>query len=174
MMEHTTDLSMAPLSDTQISVAFESVFGALDAEEQGYLLKMADRKEFADGDIILTQGSPHRGIWLVCSGQVRIEIERAAGESESDTIVGDLAYLGAGEIFGEMAFVDGYPASASVIANGRVRVLRIQEDMISALMLGDPTFGARFFRSIAITLAGRMRAANKRVEFVPRAGKSQA
>ncbi len=169
MMEHTTPLSMVPLSDTQISVAFESVFSALEPEEQSYLLKMADRQEVEDGDVILAQGSPHRGIWLVLAGQVRIELERPDGES--DTVVGDLARLGAGEIFGEMSFVDGYPASASVVANGRVRVLHIQADMITALMLGDPTFGARFFRSIAITLVGRMRATNQRVEFVPRVGK---
>lgn len=171
MMEHTTRLSAAPLSDTQVSAAFESVFSALEPEEQGYLLKIADRRAFDDGDVILAQGSPHRGIWLICAGQIRVEIERANGDS--DTVVGDIAHLGAGEIFGEMAFVDGYPASASVVANGRVQVLRIQEEMITALTLGDPTFGARFFRSIAITLAGRMRAANQRVEFVPRTENSK-
>ncbi len=153
MMEQTTGLSIVPLSDTQISVAFESVFSALVPEEQGYLLKMAARQEVEDGDVILAQGSPHRGIWLVSAGQVRIELARPNGQSngqsdgQSDTVVGDLASLGAGEIFGEMSFVDGYPASASVVANGRVRVLHIHEDLITALMLGDPTFGARFFRA---------------------------
>lgn len=75
----------------------------------------------------------------------------------------ELARLCRGDIFGEVSFVDNEPTSASVIAGTDAEILVIDVDVIQSLLLGDPTFGRRFFHSIAITLARRLRETNPRV-----------
>ena len=75
----------------------------------------------------------------------------------------ELARLRRGDIFGEVSFVDNEPTSASVIPGTDAEILVIDVDVIQSLLLGDPTFGRRFFHSIAITLARRLRETNPRV-----------
>lgn len=61
------------------------------------------------GETIFEEGYPADGVYLICSGKVQINKSRAG----KDII---LATLGEGKIFGEMAFIDSRPRSATVIA----------------------------------------------------------
>ena len=80
-----------------------SIFQELRDE---FLVKLAsamDELSFPTSHTIFEQGEEGRSLYIVVSGQVRIHI----GDQ-------DLAKLGQGAIFGEMALFDAEPRSASV------------------------------------------------------------
>lgn len=64
---------------------------------------------YKTGQIIFEEGYPADGVYFICSGKVKITKNRNNKETE-------LATLGEGSIFGEMAFIDERPRSATVIA----------------------------------------------------------
>jgi CRP-like cAMP-binding protein len=68
------------------------------------------RREFAAGDTIFDAGDAAESAYLIASGAVDIVIDGDGGESVADT-------LGPGDLFGEMALIDGSPRSAKAVAN---------------------------------------------------------
>ena len=64
---------------------------------------------YKSGQTLFEEGYPADGVYLVCSGKVKVVKNRAGKD-----IV--LATLGENAIFGEMAFIDSRPRSATVIA----------------------------------------------------------
>ena len=68
-----------------------------------------------DGEIIFAQGNPAADMYLIVSGHVRIV--RETGDEQFE-----LARLGKGEFFGEMALFAPGPRSATAIAQGQMEV----------------------------------------------------
>ena len=76
-----------------------------------------DEVDYSDGTVIIEEGSRGKWIYTVLEGKVRVVKKTPTGTVCVDT-------LGAGEIFGEVVFLEGSegPRSASVIAHGEVKV----------------------------------------------------
>lgn len=66
--------------------------------------------DFAAGATVVEHGDASRDVFFVASGAMRVLIRDALGQ---ETIFGD---LGRGDIFGEMAAIDGAARSASITA----------------------------------------------------------
>ena len=146
-----------------IKQSFGRVFSRLHAEEESFLLKSADTRVYEPDEVIIEEDRRADGVFVIEKGSVRIIRRSIRGKSF------EITHLGRCDIFGEMAFLDEAPASASVVAETEVRVLCIKENMIHALLRGDPTFGGRFYHSIALTLAARLRATTQwHIDFRPR------
>ena len=62
----------------------------------------------------------------------------------------------------EMSFLGAAPASATVIATETVEVLCLEHTHINELVKQDPAFSGRFYQSLAVTLAHRLRDMNQR------------
>ncbi len=126
-------------------------FEFLTKEDVSLLVEKADRVGFRKNELILEEGSRRQGIFIVRQGTVRIE-RMHSGKN--------VAYvrLGPDEIFGEMSFVENQGASASVFADSDVDVDVIEGHHVNALLASVPGFGTRFYQSLAVTLAHRLRA----------------
>jgi hypothetical protein len=75
-----------------------------------------------------------------------------------------VARLGPGQVFGEMSYLehDDTGASASVIADDDdVEVEVVKGADVDTLLTSDPGFSARFYRSLAVGLARRLRATTR-------------
>ena len=68
-----------------------------------------------------------------------------------------VATVGAGEVLGEISFVDRRPPTATVTALEDADVLAIPKTTLSDKLLEDPGFASRFYRAIAVFLAHRLR-----------------
>lgn len=66
--------------------------------------------------------------------------------------------LGAGEIFGEMSFIQGEGASASVIADSEVELYRIEGHVLNTLFEWKPSLGAKFFKYLCMVIEKRIQA----------------
>lgn len=63
----------------------------------------------------------------------------------------------AGEMVGEVSFLDGRPASATVSAAEPSSVLRVPRARLQRRLDADPAFAARFYRALGTQLAFRVR-----------------
>jgi hypothetical protein len=106
---------------------------------------------------IVTQGETDDGMFLVLEGELRVRLMIAGKE----TI---LATLGPGECFGEIALFDRGPRSADVLANKDSVLLRITSEAFDKLRREAPELAVPMLFAISRTLAGRIRADNKRIK----------
>ena len=65
-------------------------------------------KAFAKGAVVISEGRHVRALYFLRRGAARVE------QSQNGRGIA-LALLGPGEMFGEMSFVEGSPASASML-----------------------------------------------------------
>ncbi|EPX55931.1 PKA regulatory subunit-like protein [Cystobacter fuscus DSM 2262] len=102
------------------------LFSDLPREAFIALFERCPLRRFPEGARIIEQGSRGNAFYVICSGRVRIV-------RESDGTTRELAVLGEGAFFGEMALLSGAPRSASVV--GAAEETQVLE--ISAPVLGD-------------------------------------
>ena len=80
----------------------------------------------------------------------------------------ELAYVGRGEVLGEVSFLDGGMPSAEVVASDDAVVLAIPRPALHQRLLTDHDFATRFYRAMALVLAQRLRRMGQRkVEPLP-------
>jgi CRP/FNR family transcriptional regulator, cyclic AMP receptor protein len=87
-----------------------SLFSNLSEAHLSSIAEFCVERSFREGAIIIKQGNSGIGLYVICSGKVKIVKETAGGEKM------DIAELGPGDFFGEMAVLDSAPRSADVIA----------------------------------------------------------
>lgn len=108
-------------------------------------------RERPAGFVLVAQDEPGDTLHVLESGRARVV---RAGEGGRDVT---LAHIHAGDLFGEMAVLDGRPRSASVVALTPVRVLVLGRDALVEHVNAHPTTA---FRLLA-EMARRLRRANE-------------
>jgi len=114
------------------------------------MLKEVQRLEFKPDAVILAEGETRHAIFFIENGSARVE------RRHMDFYV-EIARLKTGEIFGEMSFLEGYAASASVVAAEPCDVMCFDGHAVEAMIKADSGFAARFYRSLAEILSRRLR-----------------
>jgi extracellular factor (EF) 3-hydroxypalmitic acid methyl ester biosynthesis protein len=127
----------------------DELFSSLSEDEHARLLAGARRLTFAAGETILAEGASAKAIYVLRSGRARVVREHLG----RGILV---AQLGAGEVFGEISFVQRSRASGSVIADGKAEVDVLDRALIEEL-LSVPSVAAGFYRTLALALARRLR-----------------
>lgn len=129
-------------------------FRHLNAEDRLRLERLAERRHYAADETILAEGDHGHAIFALHAGEARVE------RAHADYFV-EISRLGPGEIFGEMSFLEGAGASASVVADRDCEVDVIDGRHVEALIEADSGFYGRFYQSIAEILSARLREANE-------------
>jgi CRP-like cAMP-binding protein len=89
-------------------------------------------KTFKNGEVIVKEGDTGKSFFQLVDGSAYVY----AGTGKDDQI--KLGVMEAGEYFGEMAILEAYPRSASVIAKGTVTVIEIPEHELNSYLAEDP------------------------------------
>jgi len=136
----------------------DNSFPDLLPEERQQLREQAQILTFKTGEGVIQQGNVVDNLMIIRSGQLRVT------QSYLDNLSAEFAGpLGPGDVLGEMSFVDGQKTSATLVADGDVEILALPRAAIDALAAADPAFTGRFYRSLFLDLARRLRATNLRV-----------
>ena len=106
---------------------------------------------FADGAEVFSEGSIGDGLYFVVSGRVRVTKRLAAGGQK------DLASVGAGDCFGEMALLDAVARSAGAYASGKSELLRLKRDDLKKWLAADPNLAMQFFSELVQVQSRRLR-----------------
>ena len=131
-----------------------SLFGILSAEEVDALLLRARFEEYPAGHLIFARGTPGRSMMAVLSGGVRISTTSPSGRE----VV--LAILNPGEVFGEMALLDGGDRTADAIALSDCGLLIIDQRDFIPFLESRTDLCIRFLR----LLSQRLRRTDELVE----------
>lgn len=131
---------------------FEESFPFLSLEERRLLAARSREREYAPGEVLLEEGAPFSALYLIADGTVSIEKSHFGGRIP-------LAELGPGALFGEISYLDGSSASASVVARTEVGAHVIEG--VDELLASQPALAAGFYRSLAVLLARRLRYGNE-------------
>jgi CRP-like cAMP-binding protein len=89
------------------------LFEALDAQGRKALLSLSHRIHAAPGEVICREGEAGGDFFVISSGEVLISADGLDGEKE-------IARLGHGQFFGEMAVLNGDKRMATCTALGEV------------------------------------------------------
>jgi CRP/FNR family cyclic AMP-dependent transcriptional regulator len=126
------------------------LFGILDDRDIEWMISTGRVTTVPSGTVLIEQERPLDSVFVVLDGVLSVRIlQKGAGR--------ELARLHAGEVVGEMSFVDSRPPSATVTALENTRVLAIPRAELRR-RLGDSGFAARFYHALALFLADRLRA----------------
>lgn len=96
-------------------------------------------KKIKQGEIIFCEYEPGDTFYLIQTG--RVQIVKIMGDIEKMIDI-----LEPGEIFGEMAILEGAPRSATAIALENVQVLEFNRANFSALMQGNPQIALKLLK----------------------------
>ena len=126
------------------------IFGQLTDGDVEWLAKHGRRRRVARSTVLIHQGVPVDTLYIVLDGE--LSVLQGARERE-------IARLGAGEIAGEMSFVDARTPSATVTARVDSVVYAIPRRTIGDELEKNHAFAARFYKAVATFLSDRVRKA---------------
>ena len=109
------------------------LFEKLHEDERTLLASQLDEVSFRAGQLIFKRGDPGGSIFIVASGEVEIFVEDTIGQR----IVFETAKTG--DFFGELSLLDGDPRSASALAIGDTRALRVDREDLQMLFTRHPS-----------------------------------
>jgi CRP-like cAMP-binding protein len=132
------------------------LFAELPPEEFERLLSSATERRLAHGDTIFRRGEPGSSLIAVLEGQVRIGVCSENGREIT------LGIIGQGELFGEIAVIDGAGRTADATAMGACRLLVLDRRDFLPFLERCPHIAVRLLQ----LLCARMRKATSVCESV--------
>ena len=122
----------------------ESKLGVELTEEQcAILADLIEVGDYADGDVVVEEGAQDDKLRIVLAGAVAVAKKSSEGEWVR------LNVLTAGDLAGELAFLDSRPRYAALVALGPTRLFSLQRTQLESLLNQHPVIVYRVMRAIA-------------------------
>ncbi|WP_016953687.1 cyclic nucleotide-binding domain-containing protein [Anabaena sp. PCC 7108] len=128
------------------------VFATLNDSDVAWLLANGAAEKAPLGTALIQQGKAVPAIYLLLDGILGIYISTSDGGTTQEI---EVAKRVKGDILGEMSFVDGGSASATVRALENAWFLAIPQPMLAEKMKTDQGFSSRFYQAIAQIMTTR-------------------
>jgi len=142
------------LSPTAAALSINPLFAELGP---GAIQKIADlcvTEHLSDGQTLFFKGETGGALYGIRRGRVLIRTGTSAGKQLTITVYGP------GDIFGEIALLDGRPRTADAVASGAVEMFSIRRADFLALLQKEPAIALRIIE----LLCERLRATSDRLE----------
>jgi hypothetical protein len=148
LMLMTRERLAVHLSDRELSV-HRAMFPELTAVQFNRFLKIGTWHDVEDGALLAAKGQPVTELLLIASGTVKVTIGRDI-----------VAMQQAGSFVGEMSYISGETASATVTAVGKVVLFSVARSALDRLFAHDKDVKAAFMRVIGCALTEKLKARN--------------
>jgi CRP-like cAMP-binding protein len=122
------------------------LFSGCDGKEISHIASLATEIEVPEGKVLAREGEPGREFYVILDGKADVEI---GGKQ--------VATLGAGDFFGEMALLDQGPRVATVTAASDMEVAVLDPREFVSLIEEHPAVA----RKVLKVMAGRLRNAEQ-------------
>jgi CRP/FNR family cyclic AMP-dependent transcriptional regulator len=119
------------------------LFSSCNRRELGKIAKATDELTVGAGKVLTEEGSVGREAFVIVSGEVAVEIGGV-----------EVARLGPGDHFGELALLDGGPRTATVTAATDVDLLVISQRSFFSLLDDVPGLARKILTSMATVIRG--------------------
>ena len=124
------------------------LLGYLNDLDIEWMINNGSKTELEIGDRLIQKGKAITNLYIVLSGKLSI----SNGENQNN-----IAHIGAGEIVGEMSFLESRAPSVSVIATEAVSVYSIPAELMNFRLANNLEFKANFYYAISLFLSNRLR-----------------
>jgi len=131
------------------------LFQELDPTELDKIASVLRAENYASGQEIVRIGDVGHSLYVVMEGNVAVVYPSRSSDVE-------LARLGPGEFFGEMAILNSRPRSATAVVRVDSRLLVIEGSTFEAMLRARPEIALRIIKA----LANRLENANQHVELL--------
>lgn len=125
------------------------ILGQLNDDDIEWMMDNGRYQTVPANTVLIQEGRPVSALFIALDGAFAITASALGGQ--------EIARLGAGDIVGEMSFIDARPPSATVTAVSAASILAIDRGRLQARLNYDAGFAARFYRAIAVFLSERLR-----------------
>ncbi|MEZ5828622.1 MAG: cyclic nucleotide-binding domain-containing protein [Hyphomicrobiales bacterium] len=122
------------------------------------LLLASEFSEVAEGTSLTVEDEPLERLFFICAGHVKVTI----GGRE-------VARLEAGNFVGEVAFLTERPATATVTAEGGVRVLAFDQGSLNQFFRAETEVAGLIYQLIGRELAHKIKVSNRMIAGTPTA-----
>ena len=131
-----------------------NLFDALSENEFRKLLTISRRKTVEAGSALLREGRYGDTLFIILDGKVKVYKD---GDQQQPI---EIAILGSGSVFGEMAVFDNQPNSASVLTVEDTILLEIDRTQLFEFLQKNPKTGFAIMHTLIYVLSSRLRKAN--------------
>lgn len=129
------------------------IFDALDSQARQELANFSYIKRFSSGDSIFTMGEPGQSMMAIAEGTVRVTMFTP---SDREVTLNDLQ---AGDVFGEIAMLDGQERSANVKALTNCTLVVLERRALLDVLQRNPGLSVRLIE----LLCQRVRRSDERM-----------
>jgi CRP-like cAMP-binding protein/anti-anti-sigma regulatory factor len=127
----------------------------LDETDTRRLLGVTEIRDLPAGTAVFREGDAGNELYFLLSGRLSIYLTR--GGRQGTRVVTFLP----GNTFGDVAFIDGRPRTASAVGDVDCRVLMLSRPGLDRLAQEAPDVVARIYASLALDIAGRLRSTDQ-------------
>lgn len=123
------------------------ILGELDDADVEWLGSVGRVERYGAGAVVIHAGVTPPSLFIVLQGAVEVMVPPPMPR----------IHLLAGEVLGEISFLDRRPPSVAVRTSEPTRLLAVPSQVISKRLEADLAFAARFYRALGVYLASRLR-----------------
>jgi len=139
----------------------------LEVEDLERFAGACRKVSFGEGDLVLEEGDPPPGFYVVAEGELRVFLPRELkGRKEHRVSDVDLNRLREGDCFGEYSLIDRKPASASIRGARAGSAMHITTEDFLRILEGDDRIGKTVYRNLLRILVRRLRKREKEYDFI--------
>ena len=121
-------------------------FAGLDDAALGRVAASVRSRRFRRGEVIFHAGDPGDALFIIVSGEIKISLPSEAGEEAI------LVRLRPGDVFGELALLDGAPRSATATALSATETVVLPRDRFRELISNEPAVRDALLAALASEL----------------------
>jgi CRP/FNR family transcriptional regulator, cyclic AMP receptor protein len=121
-----------------------NLFAHLSGAELACIARNLVERRYGEGEIIFHEGDPGQMLYIVGSGQVRIFVNGLDGSETSVIVFGR-----PGELFGELAVIDGLPRSATAVSLDQTILYTINREQFRDHMRRIPQLALNFMQELS-------------------------
>ncbi len=140
--------------DVRKALAAASIFAGLESKQLDALVTMCVRKKYRQREVVLRKGDPALQIYVILRGRLKTMTSGGEGRHAAFSI------MGPGEVFGEVAVLDGEPRSATITALEPCELVIIGRNEFFHFLERAPQAAIQLLK----VLARRLRRLSERVE----------
>jgi CRP-like cAMP-binding protein len=141
------------VGDAAASAADRGFLADLHEDELAIVLEHTQARVYARGEFAVREGELDRSFFIISHGSFEVVVPTTGGPKRVRT-------LEASDLFGEVAFFDGRPRSADVVALEDAEALVLTQAAFQRLRLAHPRLALYFVLDLGRILSERFRASD--------------
>lgn len=140
-------------SEFAVLLRMSQLFGGLNTPVIDGLAKLCSTRMLATGETLFRKGDAGDAVYGIRRGQIGIEIGTKAGSRIT------LNTLGSGDVFGEIAMLDGRSRTTDAVAMEKTELFALRREQVLAYIEREPQVALKFIELLCKRLryvSGRM------------------